>query len=95
MLKLFSYGYLTLPVVQILSGSLRGAGKSSVPMFFMVGCFVVLRQIYLAVTVPATHSLMVVMAGWPLTWAVCAVGMAVYFFRVDWMKDAEKLVHGR
>lgn len=95
MLKLFSYGYLTLPVVQILSGSLRGAGKSSVPMFFMVGCFVVLRQIYLAITVPATHSLMVVMAGWPLTWAVCAVGMAVYFFRVDWMKDAEKLVHGR
>ena len=93
-LKLFSYGYMTLPVVQILIGALRGAGKSSVPMFFMLGCFVVVRQIYLAITVPNTHSLLVVIAGWPLTWVLCAVGMALYFFRVDWMKGAEKLVQG-
>lgn len=92
MLKLFSYAYWTLPVVQILSGSLRGAGKSSIPMIFMLGTFVVIRQIYLAITVPATHSLMVVMAGWPITWALCAVGMAIYFFKADWMKDAEKLI---
>ncbi|RHV69860.1 MATE family efflux transporter [Clostridium sp. OM02-18AC] len=94
MLKLFSYAYWTLPVVQILSGSLRGAGKSSIPMIFMLGTFVVIRQIYLAITVPATHSLMVVMAGWPITWALCAVGMAIYFFKADWMKDAEKLIQG-
>ncbi len=92
MLKLFSYAYWSLPIVQILSGALRGAGKSSIPMFFMLGCFVVVRQIYLAVTVPVTHSLLVVMAGWPLTWVLCAFGMAVYFFRADWMKNAEKLI---
>ncbi len=91
-LKVFSYGYMMLPVVQILSGALRGAGKSSIPMFFMLGCFVVVRQIYLAITVPRTHSLLVVIAGWPLTWVLCAVGMAVYFFRADWMKGAEKLL---
>ena len=93
-LRVFSYGYITLPVVQILSGALRGAGKSTVPMAFMLGCFVVVRQIYLAITVPNTNSLLVVIAGWPLTWVLCAVGMAVYFFRVDWMKGAEKLVQG-
>ena len=92
MLRLFSYAYWTLPIVQILSGALRGAGKSSIPMFFMLGCFVVIRQIYLAVTVPATHSLLVVMAGWPVTWALCAVGMTVYFFKADWMRNAEKLI---
>ena len=92
MLRLFSYAYWTLPIVQILSGALRGAGKSSIPMFFMLGCFVVIRQIYLAVTVPATHSLLVVMAGWPGTWALCAAGMTVYFFKADWMRDAEKLI---
>lgn len=95
MLKLFSYAYWSLPIVQILSGALRGAGKSSIPMFFMLGCFVVIRQIYLAVTVPATHSLLVVMAGWPLTWVLCAFGMAVYFFRADWMKNAEKLIRSQ
>ncbi len=61
-------------------------------MFFMLSCFVVIRQIYLAITVPMTHNLLVVIAGWPLTWVLCAAGMAVYFFRADWMKNAEKLV---
>lgn len=86
---------LSLPVVQILSGALRGAGKSSIPMFFMLSCFVVIRQIYLAITVPMTHNLLVVIAGWPLTWVLCAAGMTVYFFRADWMKNAEKLVQGQ
>ena len=95
MLKLFSYAYWSLPVVQILSGALRGAGKSSIPMFFMLSCFVVIRQIYLAITVPMTHNLLVVIAGWPLTWVLCAAGMTVYFFRADWMKNAEKLVQGQ
>ena len=94
MLKMFSYAYWSLPVVQILSGALRGAGKSSIPMFFMLSCFVVIRQIYLAITVPMTHNLLVVIAGWPLTWVLCAAGMTVYFFRADWMKNAEKLVQG-
>ena len=95
MLKMFSYAYWSLPVVQILSGALRGAGKSSIPMFFMLSCFVVIRQIYLAITVPMTHNLLVVIAGWPLTWVLCAAGMTVYFFRADWMKNAEKLVQGQ
>ena len=95
MLKMFSYAYWSLPVVQILSGALRGAGKSSIPMFFMLSCFVAIRQIYLAITVPMTHNLLVVIAGWPLTWVLCAAGMAVYFFRADWMKNAEKLVQGQ
>ena len=61
-------------------------------MFFMLSCFVVIRQIYLAITVPMTHNLLVVIAGWPLTWVLCAFGMTIYFFRVDWMRGAEKLV---
>ena len=51
-----------------------------------------IRQIYLAITVPMTHNLLVVIAGWPLTWVLCAFGMTIYFFRVDWMRGAEKLV---
>ncbi len=90
MLHLFSYAYISLPVVQILSGALRGVGKSSIPMYFMLASFVVLRQIYLAISVPRTHNLMVVMAGWPITWVICAIGMAIYFFKVDWLKSAEE-----
>lgn len=89
-LKLFSLAYWVLPIVQILSGALRGAGKSKIPMYFMVGSFVVLRQIYLAIAVPRVHQLEVVMAGWPITWVICAIGMLIYFVKVDWLREAKE-----
>lgn len=91
MLRLFACGYITLPVVQILSGALRGAGLSKIPMYFMLGCFVFIRQIYLTIAVPMTHSLMVVMAGWPMTWALCAVGMLLYYLKTDGIFTADRL----
>lgn len=89
MLRLFSFGYWLLPIIHILSGALRGAGKARIPMYFMLGSFVILRQIYLAIALPMTHSLMAVMAGWPATWAVCAVGTMIYYFKADWLKNAD------
>ncbi len=85
MLQIFAAGYITLPVVQILNGALRGAGRSKVPMYFMVGCFVVLRQIYLMIAIPMTGKLELVFAGWPITWAICAVGMLIYFVKANWL----------
>lgn len=85
MLRIFALGYISMPVIQILNGALRGAGLSKIPMFFMLGSFVVLRQIYLMVTVPLTHSLWLVMAGWPITWVICAIGMFLYYLKADWL----------
>ena len=87
--RIFSACYLVLPVVQILNGALRGAGLSKIPMYFMLGSFVVLRQIYLMIAVPLTNDVNVVMAGWPITWIICAIGMAVYYFKTDWLKKYE------
>ena len=87
--RIFTACYLVLPVVQILNGALRGAGLSKIPMYFMLGSFVVLRQIYLMIAVPLTNDVNVVMAGWPITWIACAIGMAVYYFKTDWLKKNE------
>jgi len=56
-------------------------------MYFMVGSFVILRQIYLMITVPLTHNLAFVFAGWPVTWAICAIGLLIYYRRVNWLPD--------
>lgn len=93
MLRIFSLGYIALPVVQILNGALRGAGLSKVPMYFMLGCFVVLRQIYLMIAVPMTGSLLVVFAGWPITWVICAAGMFIYYIRADWLPKSPEEEH--
>ena len=87
--RIFSACYLVLPVVQIVNGARRGAGLSKIPMYFMLGSFVVLRQIYLMIAVPLTNDVNVVMAGWPITWIACAIGMAVYYFKTDWLKKNE------
>ena len=87
MINVFAPCYIILPIVQILNGTLRGAGLSKVPMYFMVGSFVILRQIYLMITVPLTHNLAFVFAGWPVTWAICAIGLLIYYRRVNWLPD--------
>lgn len=93
MLRIFSMAYIVLPVVQILNGALRGAGLSKIPMYFMLGCFVVLRQIYLMIAVPMTNNLFVVLTGWPVTWVICAIGMLAYYLKADWLpREAEKSV---
>lgn len=85
MARIFAAGYLTLPVIQIISGALRGVGLSNIPMYFMVGTFVFLRQIYLAIAVPLTHNIGIVFAGWPVTWVICMIGLLTYYFRVHWL----------
>ncbi|WP_367942426.1 MATE family efflux transporter [Enterocloster citroniae] len=91
MLRIFSTAYIILPVIQILNGALRGAGLSKIPMFFMLGCFVVLRQIYLMIAAPMTHNMFVVLTGWPVTWVICAIGMLIYYVKADWLpKEAEE-----
>ena len=89
MIRIFGSAYLFLPIIQILNGALRGAGRSKVPMYFMLGCFVLLRQIYLMIAVPMTKNVSVVFAGWPVTWVVSAIGMLVYYFKVDWLPKEE------
>lgn len=84
--------YMTLPVVQIYNGVLRGAGKSSVPMYIMVFNFVILRQIYLAIVTKMTSEVFYVFLGWPVTWITCAIMFIVYYYKVDWLPVENKVL---
>ncbi len=77
--------YVFMPINQILAGVLRGAGKSSAPMYIMVFNFVLLRQIYLAVITRITSEVFFVFLGWPVTWITSAIMFIIYYYKVDWM----------
>lgn len=77
--------YILLPISQITAGVLRGAGKSSVPMYIMVFNFVVLRQIYLVIITKFTSDVFYVFLGWPLTWITSAIMFIIYYNKVDWL----------
>lgn len=81
--------YIFLPINQVINGVLRGAGRSSVPMYIMVFSFVVLRQIYLFIVTRFTSNIGYVFFGWPVTWIVCSIIFIFYFFKVDWLPETQ------
>ncbi len=77
--------YLFLPINQVINGVLRGAGRSTVPMYVMVFSFVILRQVYLFFITKVTSDVTYIFFGWPVTWIVCSIIFLIYFFKVDWL----------
>ncbi len=72
-----------------LAGALRGRGDSRGPMLIMVGCFVVLRQIYLfVVTRFIANTPLLVGLGYPVGWVSCSV-IEIAYYLVKWSKRVE------
>ncbi|MEG0365703.1 MAG: MATE family efflux transporter [Coprobacillus sp.] len=89
MLLAFIPFYVFLPINQIYNGVLRGAGRSSIPMYIMVFNFVILRQIYLAIITKITSDVYFVFMGWSITWVTCAIMFIIYYYKVDWLPKEE------
>lgn len=79
------FAYALVAYSNAMAGVLRGAGLSRVPMFVMVGCWCVLRVIWIQIMVPMTQDIRVVFWSYPITWAVSVLILTIYFFKVDWL----------
>ncbi len=80
-----------------LAGALRGRGDSRAPMLIMIGCFVVVRQIYLfVVTRYIANTPLLVGLGYPVGWITCcAVEVSYYFVRWNqWKREATRDAKG-
>ncbi len=86
-LRLMSPFYVFCCVNQIYAGALRGAGDSKAPMFIMVGCFVVFRQIYLYIMANYLGNPMLgIVFGYPAGWLLCSLITYLYFRFSHWEK---------
>lgn len=85
-IRVMSPFYLLCVVNQIFAGSLRGAGETRVPMFIMLGSFVVFRQIYLFVTYKLIGTILPVALGYPMGWVLCSILIYLYYRRGNWEK---------
>jgi len=86
-LRLMSPFYVFCCVNQIYAGALRGAGDSKAPMFIMVGCFVVFRQIYLYIVANYLGNPMLgIVFGYPAGWLLCSLITFFYFRFSHWEK---------
>lgn len=65
-------------VPQICSAVCRGRGDSLGPTIIMTSCYVVIRQIFLALRWENYKELFIVVEAYYLTWTICTVLMAIY-----------------
>ena len=77
--------YCFLALSHCIAGVLRGAGKATVPMFIMLGCWCIFRVIYITVALRLFHHIEIVYSAYPITWTMSALIFMVYLLKADWL----------
>ncbi|WP_407398157.1 MATE family efflux transporter [Treponema sp.] len=78
--------YFVYISIEILSGTVRGAGKSLAPTLITVFGVCALRLLWLFIAVPANQTMRMVLFSYPLTWTVTSLAFWVYFLSNRWLK---------
>lgn len=73
-----------------IAGIMRGAGKSTVPMFTMLASWCIIRITYITITVHFIPKIQVIFWAYPLTWSISSVIFLTYFLKADWIHAFEK-----
>ena len=81
--------YCLLAFSHCMAGILRGAGRASVPMFVMLGCWCVFRILYITVAVSVVPSIRMVFWAYPITWSLSSVIFLLYARHSDWLHGGQ------
>lgn len=82
--------YCFLAFSHCIAGIMRGAGKSTVPMFVMLFSWCIIRITYITVTVHYIPKIQVIFWAYPLTWSISSVIFLIYFLKADWLHSFER-----
>lgn len=77
--------YFLLAFSHAAAGVMRGAGKSTVPMYVMLACWCIIRITYITAVIHFIPKIQVVFWAYPLTWSLSTVVMFVYLLKADWL----------
>ena len=82
--------YFLLAFSHCISGILRGAGKSAVPMYVMLVAWCAIRITYITMAVRIVPAVQTIYWAYPLTWSISSVIFLIYYLKVDWVHGFEK-----
>lgn len=77
--------FFLLAFSHCIAGILRGAGKSTVPMFVMLLTWCIIRVTYITIIVKFIPVINVIFWAYPLTWSLSSIIFLIYFLRADWI----------
>ena len=85
MVRFLAPCYITYILVELLSGAMRGAGKSLVPTLITVFGVCGLRLAWLFLAVPLHNTIPMVEASYPITWTVTSRALLVFSGFGKWL----------
>lgn len=79
--------YCMLAYTHCMASVLRGAGRTSVPMFVMLGCWCLFRITYITVAVKLFPVIRTIFFAYPITWTMSSIIFTIYYIRVRIFKE--------
>lgn len=89
-MRFFCPFYWILGILQVLSGTIRGTGKTMETMLIFLFSLCIFRVSWIWAALAIEHRLDMVMAAYPLSWLVGAVLILLYAWKGKWMPEMEK-----
>ena len=89
MLKFLVPFWITYISIEILSGTIRGAGSSFIPMMITVFGVCVLRIIWIFTAGTIWPKVTTILASYPITWTVSSILFWIYYASGRWLKKTE------
>lgn len=82
--------YFLLAFTHAVAGVMRGAGKSTVPMYVMLVCWCIIRITYITAAIHFIPKIQVVFWAYPLTWSLSTAVLLVYMLKADWLHSFDR-----
>ena len=82
--------FFLLAFSHCIAGVMRGAGKATVPMFTMLGCWCIFRVTYISIAVKYVYQLTTVSWAYPITWSLSSIVFLIYFLKGNWLHNFDK-----
>lgn len=79
--------FVTYVSIEILSGTIRGAGRAKWPTLMTLFGVCVLRLVWMFTVVPMHRSVISIYISYPLSWTVTSILFWVYYLKKSWLKD--------
>ncbi len=86
MLSVIAPAFIAYLPTEILSGTIRGAGKAMVPTVICLCGICLLRVIWIAFAVPMIGTLSGVILCYPITWVVTSTLFVIYYRKGKWLE---------
>ena len=82
--------YFLLAFSHAAAAVMRGAGKSTVPMYVMLISWCAIRITYITIVGTLFDNIQLIFMAYPITWTISSVIFLVYLCKADWIHNFER-----